>query len=472
MFSQRVSTQFNGELADRMFPYVDGSDGYDGALISVLRATLHDKIGEDTLYVTKWNFDRSDDDRSKEAFKSIIENDNTFTVINYEDNSRFPDWLLKNFEEATAETKWVRIKRVTSFYDKLFDVACYVNEEMKSTVLMICRTDVSRIHYVTAAIFAMLPWYYIPKKDGAESNVTKEDLALVQAMREVSSDKFLAAIAVFEAKYDFYTPKLESLGDVEEEWREREVNEMRSRVANITERMNRMYRDLAEFAKQKQTIERNLVGWMIGEKRETEYSVKQYLIDNAKKVHMISKDESCMVLQFMQDLVYFDDELAENFYNGSRDPLRAYRSSGAVLTVEEMKAVFKAIFIDKVATLKFAAGYRLNIGASRVDAMDSFNFDYAAVNCFPNPHINRYQCIGGYEQAFIKCMETANYVGALEQCAASCASLNFGDGTVMEYFIKQFYQCKQRCITMNGVDYTPKEVADVLKKESEGKENG
>ena len=471
MFSQRVSTQFNGELADTMFPYVEGSDGYDGALVSVLRATLHDKIGEDKLYVTKWNLDRSDDDRSKEMFKNnVLENDCTFTIINYEDNSRFPDWLLKNFEEATKETKWTRIQRITSFFDKLFDVACYCNADMKSTVLMIGRIDVSRIHYVTCAIFAMFPWYYIPKSEGHESNVTKDDKDLVQSLREVTPEKFRTAIGVFEAKYDFYTPRLQNLGNIEDDWREREIDEMRNRSNNLRDRIQRMYNELAEISKHKETVDRNLLGWMIGEKRENEYTIKQYLIDNAKNVHMIESGTDYMVLQFMQDLTYFNEDLAESFINGSRDPLRSMRPSSAVLSADEMKVLFNALFVDRTAVLQFAAGYNINVRASRVDPRGDFSFDYAAANSFPNPHINRYTCIGGYEQAMLNGMSSANYIAVFEQCAASCASLNFSDGTVMEFFVKEFYKCNKKCVRINGVLYTPKEAANEIKAQ-EGKEN-
>ena len=55
----------------------------------------------------------------------------------------------------------------------------------------------------------------------------------------------------------------------------------------------------------------------------------------------------------------------------------------------------------------------------------------------PNPHIDRYRCMGNYETKINNLLKNRDYIGALEQCAASAKSLNFHDSTVMSEFVRQ-----------------------------------
>lgn len=456
MFQQRIQTAFNGSTADEMFPFVKGESPYDGVLHSVLRATLDGKIGDDTITTRHNTVDFSGHGFDDEVFCGY--DSQTITFISNEGNQRIPEWVPEKFTET--HPGWERVQRVSSFFERLFDCTCFINQEQKSTVVIVGRLDTGRMHYILCSIFAMLPWYY--KKE----TVTPEDIELVKSLREPSYEKFLAAIAEFEGRYDFYTPKIRSLGDYESEWEGREISRMQRKSDNLRDRLDGLYRDLAEYTKQKSAIDRQILGWKLGTS-EREYTIKQYLIDNAQKVRFVSADDDGMTVEILTDLVYFDDELAEDVYDSTRDLINETRTRNAKLTKEEMKLLFKALFLDKSIILRFCAAYRLNVSGCRVDALGEFDFDSAAAKYMPNPHINRYTCIGGYEQGFIKCMSAQNYIGAIEQAIASCQSLNFADGTVMEYFMKTLYETDKRCLVMNGLNLTPKEAVDELKKKGE-----
>lgn len=81
--------------------------------------------------------------------------------------------------------------------------------------------------------------------------------------------------------------------------------------------------------------------------------------------------------------------------------------------------------------------------------------------------------MGNYQRAINELLKNHNYIGAIEQCVASCRSLNFADSTVMQEFMRRLYGLSDynvniRCIELpDGRVVEPKE-AIVWLKEQEG----
>ena len=87
----------------------------------------------------------------------------------------------------------------------------------------------------------------------------------------------------------------------------------------------------------------------------------------------------------------------------------------------------------------------------------------------PNTHINSYSCMGNYQTTINNLLKRRNYIGALEQCIASCKSLNFGDSTVMREFMGTMYgdnSANNRCIELpDGSVVRPVEAIKWLKQQ-------
>ena len=81
--------------------------------------------------------------------------------------------------------------------------------------------------------------------------------------------------------------------------------------------------------------------------------------------------------------------------------------------------------------------------------------------------------MGNYSATINQLLKDNDYIGAIEQCIASCKSLNFGDSTVMEEFMLRLYGISDqhvniRCIELpNGEVVTPKNAVKWLR-EQEG----
>ena len=94
----------------------------------------------------------------------------------------------------------------------------------------------------------------------------------------------------------------------------------------------------------------------------------------------------------------------------------------------------------------------------------------------PNPHIDRYNCLGNYERTINSMLLEHNYIGALEQCVASCKSLNWGDSTVMHVFMDTMYgsgHYNNQCIELpDGNIVNPKDAIKWLEKQETAETGG
>jgi hypothetical protein len=130
------------------------------------------------------------------------------------------------------------------------------------------------------------------------------------------------------------------------------------------------------------------------------------------------------------------------------------------------------IFVKNTMRLRFCAAFRLTI-AGRVEAMAGYGYGAECRTYTPNPHLDRYQCLGSNQSQIVRFLRDRNYIGAIDQCIAACRSLNFGDSAVMRVFARRFYgiedgfsEERARCIELpDGRVMTPREAACYLREQ-------
>jgi hypothetical protein len=90
----------------------------------------------------------------------------------------------------------------------------------------------------------------------------------------------------------------------------------------------------------------------------------------------------------------------------------------------------------------------------------------------PNPHIDRYSCLGNYRQEITECVKHRNYIGVIGLCINSTASLNWGDSAVMEEFFRRLNRFNGTCfITPECEVVNVKGAIEFLKRTEEKKED-
>ena len=118
---------------------------------------------------------------------------------------------------------------------------------------------------------------------------------------------------------------------------------------------------------------------------------------------------------------------------------------------EKMKKLMTEIFVSEEPRLRIrvCASYRFDLnGSVAPNGHRDFGAEYG--DYLPNPHINDYNCMCNYTTTINRLLRNHDYIGALEQCVASCKSLNWGDSAVMTSFMRSMWGNgnNNRCIEL------------------------
>ena len=464
MFSDRIrQTAFTDPDVEGVFK-ITGEDIYDSVLKSVLRAILPPRMGDDSLHIRYRDKDYSKDainDSSEDTilsalYGSIPVDNNTLAIINMTRLQEIPAKIIDKFCEKYSG--WSRVEKMTTFFKGCFDLVCFVNKEIKSCIIVVGRLDIVRLHYITCSLPAFMPWYF-----QKEMGMTAEEKALLMSLRKNKKDDFMAALSVFEDKFDFYTLKLEALSGFESEWMKGALEDAEREVSSIKDAIERKQREINEYLRRLETERTRAAGLALRINDEHENELRDYFMDSKKYARMISRDGSALTFEIRTNLAYWDEDMAETLYGNTYSYIYTSRGSRPRLKSEDFAKLFKSIFIDQDMKLLFCAQYRIETADRAVYGVDRAEYSSAALNYFPNTHIDQYSCLGDYREVLNRMMQNHDYVGIIEQCVVSAASFNLHDTAVLETFCEKLYQTDKKCILLpDGTEATTVEAVKYL----------
>jgi hypothetical protein len=352
-----------------------------------------------------------------------------------------------------------QIDKVSQFFKGVFPVRCYVNKEARSTIILTEGfLSLEKFHYLQCCIPVALPWYF---KD-AGSALSEQEMRLLRSLREDTPDNYLVAINGIGADIDFatlYTKTLLTGFETLYEKRLLEIKEAENESHNNEmSRLRQQMFGILGMIKNNQSVIYGLK--LKTADPNTNSEILEYFLHN-KRFSPAELSDTRLTYIVSDYLVYFDKELVKNALQNPRSYIYIVRR----ISHEDIKALINAIFIDEILKIKCCAAYSIDLMGSFVPHK-AYSFTDKFSDYLPNPHINRYGCLGNYELVIADLMAEFNYVGVLEQSLASCRSLNFADSTVMEYFIKAIDQSlpQHKFIEMpDGTAVSPFEAIELLK---------
>lgn len=389
----------------------------------------------------------------------------SFTSQSQEDNYACLELMKSSFEQQYEG--WHRLNKVTDFFRKTFYVLCFINPEKKSVYLFTDRMDVKKMHYLQCSIFAFLPWYFNP-----EAGVSELEMELIESLREKTSSKYEDCIVRIASQYDFRTQKIRNLlAGFETRYEKQECETVRRTIQEYIDKINSLDREIGEYLRYKADKEIRLLGLeaKIAQGESEDSEIMEYFLCNNRLV-LEEVTDTYMVFSCMDYLTYFDEDMAKQMIDNKRSYV--YRPNGRAcnnfIKEDDMKKLMYAIFIDQTLRVKVCCAYRFELRGT-VDGLSHHRYGYEFRECTPNTHIDRYSCMGNYKRTINQLLQKHDYIGAIEQCIASCKSLNFADSTVMEEFMRRLYgisndEVNTRCIELpDGKVVTPKEAVEWIK---------
>jgi len=473
-------TPFTVTEANDYFSHIDGeSFQYDTSFVSTMRALLADKVPEGEsvrLYFHTLSYSKREVARKSPGdFVSGMLNADSFengsvTVISFthyqEDNIAALEAVKVSF--TSVFPAWSRLEKITEFFRKQFYILCYVEPESKKVILFVDNLDLKKLHYIQCSIAAFMPWYFTGK-------ITEDEMNLFKSLREKTSQNYENILAQMAEKYDFRTSKIKRLlAGFETRFEEKECEKMRSQINSCDSNIASLQVQIGDWLKRRRDYEITLLGLETKiASNNNESELMDYFLCN-KNITLESVSNDYIIFVTRTYLEYFDDDMAEGII--AKPESYVYKPGGRacnnIIPAEDIKMLMTAIFVERKLRVKFCAAYKFKFG-QWVEGISSYNYGSECREYMPNTHIDNHRCLGNYEGYITKLITQNNYTGAIAQCMASCASLNFGDSTVMKGFMKNIYgiadrTVNNRCIeTPDGVVRTPKEAIAWLKEQEE-----
>ena len=456
MFKQVIrSTQLTSDAANSFFQHIGGeSFQRDVSFISTLRALVAPRMKEDeSIYLSfpssNLSADKIREFSSKQnAIRYVLDTDyiGKGNIVIHNFNHHSPDSNLAWMELMKSNLEgvypgWHRMEKVTDFFKKSFYSLCFINPEMQSVVVFVDNMDIRKMHYLQCSIFAFLPWYFDPKQ-----GVSKIEMELIESLRGKDASKYDDCIAAIAEQYDFRTAKIRQLlSGFETRYERVELDRVRQEVLHFDSCIADLNAQIGRYLKERRDTEIKVLGLEAKIANGSDESeIMDYFLRNNRLV-LESVDNMNILFTVKAYIEYFDEDLAKRVIQN--DSSYVYRPNGRgcnnIIDKADMRKLLTAVFLDQTIRIRACAAYRFSMDGN-VRGISRHLYGSECREYTPNPHIDGFSCIGNYSQSINELLRRHDYIGAIEQCAASCKSLNFNDSTVMCEFMRRIYGIADR----------------------------
>lgn len=481
-----TSTPLTSDAANSYFENrIDGASwNRDISFLATLRALLDTRMQDGDsvrLYFHSSNYNASAlTSNSKRGLMSVLdpgfdENSGMIYIHNFnssspEDNEAWMKYTVENFESYFEG--WHRVEKVTTFFRKTFQVACFINPDAKNVAIYVSGMTMREMHYLQCGIFSFMPWYF-----SKDEGVTELEMDLIKSLREKgSSENYEHCIAKIAERYDFKTARIRQLlKGFETQYEREQCNRVRANIDSVLRNLEDLNDRIASYLKQKNDFEIQLLGLetKIQQSSGEDSEIMEYFLCNKHlSLEYVSGSTMCFVVS--DYLTYFDEDMVRKSISNKRSYIYfpGGRDGSTIIPPEDMEMLMKAIFLDEKLKVRCCAAYQISLNGG-VSPQSQYEYSNEFSECTPNVHIDRYRCIGNYATAINNRLRDHDYIGAIEQCIASAKSLNFYDSPVMNEFMRRIYgiseyRVNMRCIELpDGKVVKPAEAITYLKEEKE-----
>lgn len=444
MFKSSISsTMMTSDAANIFFQNITGEAyGSDQTFLATLRALIAPRLPEgESVHLS---FGRSDYNAAIIAETPVGRMVEMVCGNMYLGNGQIYVHSLANRDEANNVANiellkqqfcnvykgWQYLDKISNFYQKSFKVICFINPEMKSASLFVEQLNLQKLHYLQMSTLAFLPWYF-----NAENGIDEIEMKMLKSLRLRNSTDWESCIAEIASRYDFESGRIKALlSGYEIRFEKMECDRVRRNISRIDSSLKDLDRQYVDCLKRRDDLCIRLLGLERRVENGEQSELMEYFLCN-KKLFLEDVDGTRMYFAVHDYLSYFDEDAATSYINNYNSYF--YRNCNSSVTQDGMQKLLQAIFVDQTIRIRFCAAYSFDMNGE-VKAQYMHNFGPEFRGYYPNPHIDRYECMGNYKRVINEALSKRDYVTALEQCIASAKSLNFHDSTVMGTFAEQF----------------------------------
>jgi len=456
MFAKEISRMtLTNDIAGRLFDNINAANfSTDRTFAATLRALLHKRLpAGQSVAMTLLPLGRAattPDIIAGDIRCSDTGHDYTIYIAYPQDKSmgsQILEAVRSDFGQGTRYYNTHTLQEdLRVFYIKKLNGLFYTSSN--SAIIFLDYLDIRRFHALQMMIPKYLPALF------ADSPLTYEETALLKSLGARSSDEYERRIEQFAQQMDMRGEMIRTrLKGFETVFEQEQVRD----VERVLEKFQRDYQvaldNLRLTLGSMQSQQILLAGLKCRIDNQGESELMEYFLCNKQlSVIRVRGTELEFVVNGYADI--FDEE-AFDTYAGNHNSYLYHRLSSNV-TVEGMELLYRAIFGGDYK-LRICAAFRADMRNS-ITPISDYIFPPESGTYLPNPHIQRFGCIGGYAQRFAEYMYNRDYVGAIDQAAVSARNLNFHDSAVMETLAHALSHTTTKCVEdADGNLMTPRE---------------
>lgn len=444
-------TPFTSRVAESEFAYIK-SDRWNGdvSFLSTLRAMMCDnKINGVEINVRISSI--AEGDLYKASYSP-----NVISIVDVCGEKSIFDGIVSDAQEHLGK----KTEKITLFYKSSFDTACFSNEAMNSVVVFVRNLTAAKMHYLQVSIPVMLPWVF-----NKENGLTDNQRNLLMSLAQKTDQTYIECLNKI-AKESGLTEKTIRLliNDAQQSTRRFMMDQLESEISFKKDKITSLSRSIADTISSLHQSEEKLFGLTIlRDQDQDDYAFADYILSN-KNLSDLSVEANSVKFTVKAYLDFFDNDAADSVIKNKGSYV--YRFDGKE---EMMGALMRELFVadSPRMRIKTCARYVLDFNHG-ISTVRGYGFAPDCALYMPNPHIDTYGCMGDYANIIAEMLKLGNYIGAVEQCVASCQSLNLMDLPVMDSFCKDLALRDPRCIELDdGTVMTPTEAFEWIKEQSE-----
>ena len=486
MFKNPIThTPFTTDAANDYFGSLIYGDSFqrDVSFLSTLRALVGGRLPEheelwlrfsQSNYSQQQLINMSKTDALYRIVSDTTSHSGKLTIHNFcnmseDSNKAWMDFIAKTFE--SEYDGWHRVEKITSFFRKGCDVICFINPDIKSTYIFVREMEIRRLHYIQQGIFAYLPWYFDPEND-------RKYMDFLETFRQKDPVEYLSYLAEMASHYDFKTARVKKLlKGFETQYERTQCEQKRAELTRIINSINDLNERIGQYLQTQRDTENLILGLetKIQQSGEESELMEYFLCNNSLVLESVNGTE--IVFSVKTDFSYANEDMAVRYLDNEGSYFYSYRDD---VSREDMKALMTEILINQRLKLRLCAAYRFRLDGG-VSALRGHDYGDECANYMPNPHTEYYACLGTYSKHINDFLVNHDYIGAIEQCIASCKSLNISDSSPMSHLMQDLFGRNGKyndisCIVLpDGSCVTAREAIEFLKnekKEQEAETNG
>ena len=311
------------------------------------------------------------------------------------------------------------------------------NNERKSTVVFTNTPDYESWHYLTCLFKVFYPW-------GIRCTTETEQGFVKTLFGSRGTDKTYKAmndmvynivdVDIVRKKYYLcgYEGKLKNIQ------RRRYADQMEDIMRRINEKLNgvrELYKQYNEKALVVEAIDNNI------NNGNNNNELMNYFLSNKNITVESGDDDGEIVYVVTGYMTLYDPEVAQEYINNGSSIMYSElsRIDDSFFSKERIRKLMTEIFVESNIKIRMCSAWKISFG-SCVLPVRHFSYRDKYKSYFPNPHLDKYGCLGGWQQVLEESCDKLDYVYAVDMTCVENGNLNLSDTVVLRGFLSELFR--------------------------------